>query len=724
MPAGPDAALRALAHRYLVQRVLGRGSQATVYAAHDRELNRDIALKVASSGSLSGTRLERFQREGEVTAGLDHPGIVKVHSMGVAAGVPYLAYEQIPGARTLTDAFKSERDLARRVRMVRDMAEALGYAHEHGVTHRDVKPDNVLVADGRVRVADFGLAAVGGQERLTRTGAVVGTPHYMAPEQVLAARDEVGPWSDVWALGVVLYQALTHDLPFEGETFLSLSRAIAEADFEPPRAFNPEVPAELEAVCLQAMALAPRDRYPHGGAMAADLDAWIEGRPVSASKSGSSLRQLSRGLRRRRRMFLGAVPMGAGLAAVILAWTWGAGPATPPPPEPPAREPVARAAVPEPAPAARDPQAELRAMRREADPAVRLAAAEAWLESFADHVSADEVRELARTTRRSFPLGILQHAEQPTNVGAWFTPDGRVVSWGEDGRVVLWTLSSPQSEHEPRPVAEWRSPRGAVLSAALAPSGAWAVVGARDGAWQIDLNAAAAPTLVPIEEAVSAVCVSPDGASVLVGCFSGRVTLHAWPGWELLTALPGHDSAVRAVAFSPDGALAVTASGNRLDQSGAAPDNTMRIWSLPDAELVHVSEVSYAPNCVVFLPQGDRFLLGTSGGYLFVHDFEGRPLSELVSEDARTDTFTRPAGHSGGVLDAAIAPGTRRLYSVSGQRGDPWGNELRVWDLDTEALLWAVADRPRTCRTVDVSPDGGTLVVGTGGGTVELWAPD
>ncbi|MBX3470040.1 MAG: serine/threonine protein kinase, partial [Planctomycetes bacterium] len=267
--------------RFRIVAELGRGAVGAVYRAVEAESGREVALKVLLERP-DPTRLARFAREGEVTAALDHPGIVRVHASGVLGGRPFLAYELVPGGETLADALATL-DRSTRLRLLRDAAAAVGHAHARGVVHRDLKPSNVLIdrASGdvpRARVADFGMARLTGdsQDRLTRTGAMVGTPHYMAPEQAAGARD-VGPPADVWALGVMLYEALVDRLPFDGETLQELVARLCAADPTPPRALDPALAPDLEAVVLRALAREPGERYPDAGALAADLDAFLRG---------------------------------------------------------------------------------------------------------------------------------------------------------------------------------------------------------------------------------------------------------------------------------------------------------------------------------------------------------------------------------------------------------------------------------------------------------------
>ncbi|MCA8967869.1 MAG: serine/threonine protein kinase, partial [Planctomycetes bacterium] len=201
-------------------------------------LGRQLALKLLL-GDLSERRLQRFAREGEIAATLRHPGIVRVHGRGRCAQGCYLVYELVQGE----DLESAWRRLSRRqlLEVVLEIAHALGHAHAQGVVHRDLKPANVLLdAEGHARVTDFGLALGAGMDRLTRTGALVGTPHYMAPEQISGSRDRYGPPTDVWALGVLLYRALTDRLPFAGGSLLELMAQIADSDPDSPRALSPE----------------------------------------------------------------------------------------------------------------------------------------------------------------------------------------------------------------------------------------------------------------------------------------------------------------------------------------------------------------------------------------------------------------------------------------------------------------------------------------------------
>ncbi|MBX3471481.1 MAG: serine/threonine protein kinase [Planctomycetes bacterium] len=279
--------------RYELLGELGRGGMGVVHRAREVATGREVALKLLTVDA--GPARERLLREGQVTAALEHEHIVRVLGAGMLDGAPYLAYELVEGCRTL-DQVLVDLPPAERARYVRDAARALGHAHARGVVHRDVKPHNLLVdAAGRLKVADFGVAAGVGLERLTLSGVHVGTPSYMAPEQVDARRDDVGPWTDVWALGVVLYVALTDRLPFVAPSFHALCMTIMDARPAAPRALAPDAPEALEAVCLRALAPRPADRYPDG-AMARDLDRALGGADADALAAWCARRRARRAL--------------------------------------------------------------------------------------------------------------------------------------------------------------------------------------------------------------------------------------------------------------------------------------------------------------------------------------------------------------------------------------------------------------------------------------------
>ncbi|MCA8924615.1 MAG: serine/threonine protein kinase, partial [Planctomycetes bacterium] len=264
-----------------------------VYRARDRKRKREVALKLLLSDRHADDEgHERFKREARSLARLSHPGIVKVFDYGVNNGLPYLSMEFVPG-RTLQSLLDGNAlRLLPGVDVLLKVAQAIDHAHSRGVVHRDLKPANVLIgADNRPRISDFGLAKLDdGRITLTHDGDIVGTPLYMSPEQIQGALAQVGPSTDVWALGVMLYRVLTGSLPFNGTTVEEVSREVVNKTPVPPRSLVPDVPEDLERVCLTALRKAPHERYQSAGEFARDLGAYLQGAPVLAGRVTPAMR--------------------------------------------------------------------------------------------------------------------------------------------------------------------------------------------------------------------------------------------------------------------------------------------------------------------------------------------------------------------------------------------------------------------------------------------------
>ncbi|MBI4543413.1 MAG: serine/threonine protein kinase, partial [Gemmatimonadetes bacterium] len=263
----------ALADRYAIERELGAGGMATVYLAHDVRHDRKVALKVLRPELAAILGGERFLKEIRLTANLQHPHILPLHDSGEAEGIVYYVMPYVEG-ESLRDRLTREKQLPVEdaVRIAREVASALDYAHRHQVVHRDIKPENILLHDGSALVADFGIAlavsSAGGGTRMTETGMSLGTPHYMAPEQAMGER-EITPKADVYALGVVLYEMLTGDPPFTGSTAQAI---VARVVTESPRPLLPQrhtIPRHVEAAVLTALEKLPADRF-HTAAEFAD----------------------------------------------------------------------------------------------------------------------------------------------------------------------------------------------------------------------------------------------------------------------------------------------------------------------------------------------------------------------------------------------------------------------------------------------------------------------
>jgi serine/threonine protein kinase/uncharacterized caspase-like protein len=275
---------------YEILELIGRGGMGTVYKARDVHLDRDVALKVLRAGTdAAAEALDRFRREGLAVARLPHPNIMQIYGMVEHEGLVCLVLEYLGGG-TLAERIRQEGPLPAReaATTAAILARAVEFAHSKGVVHRDLKPSNILLAsDGQPKVADFGLSKLQwhSPESATATmvGTVLGTPAYMSPEQVHADPQAIGPASDQYSLGVILYELLTGRVPFQGPVAQLMLKILTEAP-KPPRTLRPDLDPALEEICLRAMAPQAADRFPSVGELAEALERWLRGEPVALSK--------------------------------------------------------------------------------------------------------------------------------------------------------------------------------------------------------------------------------------------------------------------------------------------------------------------------------------------------------------------------------------------------------------------------------------------------------
>jgi len=270
---------------------IARGGMGVVWKARQTSLNRIVALKMILSGEFASEReMERFRREAEAAANLQHPNIVAIHEIGQRDGQHYFSMDYVDGQNLNALVRDNPLPPQRAAQYLKTIAEAIHFAHQRGTLHRDLKPQNVLIdSNDQPRITDFGLAKVVGQASgLTESGAIMGSPSYMPPEQASGRLDRIGPHSDVYSLGAILYELLTGRPPFQAATAMATLRQVVDDEPAPPRKLNPNVPADLETICLKCLEKLPQQRYANARDLAEDLGRFLNHDPILARPASAS----------------------------------------------------------------------------------------------------------------------------------------------------------------------------------------------------------------------------------------------------------------------------------------------------------------------------------------------------------------------------------------------------------------------------------------------------
>ncbi len=293
--AAPGVSLRYIGDYQLIEEI-ARGGMGVVYKAHQVTLNRTVAVKMILAGSLADQEArQRFLIEAEAAANLQHPNIVAIHEVGRHGDQHYFSMDYIDGPDLAQLVAQGPLTPARAAGYLQTIAEAIHFAHQRGTLHRDLKPQNVLIdAQDNPRITDFGLAkqldAAGG---ITESGTVMGSPSYMPPEQAIGRLDRLGPASDVYSLGAILYELLTGQPPFVGGTTAAVLHRLTHEEPVMPGKLRAGIPTDLQNICLKCLDKQPERRYPSAQTLADDLGRLLAGEPVLARPASPTHRALS-----------------------------------------------------------------------------------------------------------------------------------------------------------------------------------------------------------------------------------------------------------------------------------------------------------------------------------------------------------------------------------------------------------------------------------------------
>lgn len=699
---------------YFLLEVLGRGGMGVVYRARQNRLNRIVAVKTLDAfARLDSTTLARFQVEAELAARLQHPNIVQIYEVGTHASTPYFSMELVSGGN-LQDATR-ERPLQPAVaaRIMATLSQAVQYAHSQGIIHRDLKPANILLAPSdrseaidlrpgeflsegelahrvEIKIADFGLAKhLDAEDQRTQTGAAIGTPSYMAPEQIQGDVAGVGPASDIYSIGAILYYLLVGRPPFHAATVLETLHQVGNDDPVSPRKLQSHVPRDLETICLTCLQKEPHRRYASASELANDLNRFLDGKPIHARSAGP-VEKASKWTR--RNPSLTALLVSILVATMTITWLW--------------RRAESSSVI---ANEARNKAHHLVYARD-----ISLA----HFEYQSHHVErCQEILNNCPAESRNWEWNYLkslckEHVWKSPSAGApvlslAMSPDGRYAAgsygiwgidqvepvrvWDTESNKLLWELNG----HSGCVHSVNFSPDGSCLISSAAVWGSADHKKGRRGGVKVWNLADGTPRLALDNVSAVASCYLPDGKSILVGTDTGEIIQYDSNTGEKIRRFIGHSRSILDLAMNSQGDYFAS----------TAKDFSLRLWNLKTGQLMNNLKLSVDPFQVDWSPNGKQLVVGGWSGEFLSYEVSNTSLRALgiqirkglpivkyspdgqylvtavfgegadLKDTQRTEVLQRFHGHNGNIRAVAF-DGAGSKLATGGSDGC-----IQVWDL-------------------------------------------
>jgi tetratricopeptide (TPR) repeat protein len=644
--------------------VLGRGGMGVVYKARQLSLKRLVALKMVLAGAHADSyELKRFRAEAEAVAQLQHPNIVQIHEIGEHEERPFFSLEYVAGGSLSKKLAGKPLPAGEAAKLAETLARAIHHAHQHGIVHRDLKPANVLLTqDGAPKVADFGLAKrLEGDAGQTKSGAIMGTPSYMAPEQAQGRTRDIGPLVDVYALGAILYEMLTGRPPFKADSIMTTLQQVMTAEVVPPSRLQPNIPRDLETICLKAMAREPGRRYHSALALAQDLERFRAGEAILARREGWT----GKVWRKVRRSPLTAAALGLLAVTVVVAVFLFRGAAR-----------TGRIA---------DLQHRIETGLDTRDwGQSHRDQMEQWLAELDDLVP-DQAASSRQRLHQRFEEYLRQLLRRPR-----LQPD-EIKHWEKD---LQWLASRFPEAIPPLQQELQQRLRG----------------------WQTVFELK--PPFAELSQVFPTGLVKPNTSALVVSALPGKPASQArelitkipcrgnlrleasFDSWDqaseiglLINDSPGHGQGVSALAFSPDGRLLAT----------AGYDGSVRGWNpITGQKVFAAQDPSGAVWSLAYSPDGKTLAVGGRGAVSLIDGNTGRMHKSWTA-------------HSQEVLALAFSANGKRLASGSGDKS------AKIWDLDTFAELAVFKDHAEAVIGVAFDQSGQTLTTAARDRTVKTW---